>query len=376
MTTKIFHIQHKNRKTPNTIVSPEDFSYLEGETIEPTVVLENDNMSLYCLDPQNQQVIFVETPLDSALSQASFFYEAQYELAQRLIVMPYSDFHQIAEKLEPLQKQVVLIYSVGRCGSTLLSKGFNQLDSVVSLSEPDVFSQMVMMRNPDGRDDLEMAKLLKSCLLLQTKSNISKPSSYVLKFRSFCIELGDLIYQAVPQAQAIFMYRNAEEVVKSAIRAFAHITQHYSSSELQKNIDFLSRFTPLLKEYVNYIEGEPSVIDSETISWLSIMHRYLVLYQQGVPLCAVRYEDLLANPQLMMNELFNYCGLQTSDVSHVFEEDSQEGTLLSQAALRQNNLELPDRLEIRNKMNPLLTKHPEIKTPDFIVPRTIGLGAF
>ena len=57
-----------------------------------------------------------------------------------------------------------MIYSVGRCGSTLLSKVFNQVDTVLSLSEPDVFSQIVGMRNPDRSNDEEVIGLLKACI--------------------------------------------------------------------------------------------------------------------------------------------------------------------------------------------------------------------
>ena len=37
-----------------------------------------------------------------------------------------------------------------------------------------------------------------------------------------------------------------------------------------------------------------------------------------------------------------------------------------------DSLQIPDILEIRQKMDKLLQKHPEIKTPDFFVPDTLS----
>lgn len=125
---------------------------------------------------------------------------------------------------EPIEK-MIMIYSVGRCGSTLLSKVFNQIETVLSLSEPDVFSQIVGLRNPDGSNDTEIAQLLKICIYLLSKPALKgKQSCCVLKLRSFCIELGDLIYQAFPDSKVIFLYRNAEAVVQSSISAFVYMS--------------------------------------------------------------------------------------------------------------------------------------------------------
>ena len=74
MSTKILYIQSKQRPDPLSIVKLQDFDYIEGENIDPKTIIESLNISLYCLDPQNQQAIFVETPLDIKLSNAPFFH--------------------------------------------------------------------------------------------------------------------------------------------------------------------------------------------------------------------------------------------------------------------------------------------------------------
>ncbi|NEP74839.1 MAG: sulfotransferase [Okeania sp. SIO2G4] len=374
MNTKILNIQSKNRTPANTVAKLEDFDYQEGETIDPKTVITNPNISLYCLDAQNQRAIFVQTPLDIDLSQAAFFYHAQYDHAQKLIAVPLAEIPQLIEEIEPI-KNLVIIYSVGRCGSTLLSKVFNQVDNVLSLSEPDVFSQIVGMRNPDGSNDDEIAELLKFCIYLIGKSNVTgKSSCCVIKLRSFCIELGELIHNVLPNYKAIFLYRNAEDYVKSAMRAFAFMSSILPT--IKENIERYSKAIPLLKDYSNYIDfTDLNAIDLYTTMWLSVMQRYLYLYKKGVPACAIRYEDLVANPQSIVTSIVQYCGLPISEVDNAckaFTKDSQSGSNLSQENTRNNQIDKPNIVDIRQKIYRLLEKHPEIQTPDFIVPGTLG----
>ena len=375
MNTKILHIQNKNRTSANTVAKLEDFDYQEGETIDSKIILE-PNISLYCLNPENQGAIFVETPLDIDLSQAPFFYHAQYDHAQKLISVPLTELRQLIEQIEPIPN-LVMIYSVGRCGSTLLSKVLNQVDNVLSLSEPDVFSQIVGMRNPDGSNNDEIAELLKLCIYFVSKPTIKgKSSCCVIKFRSFCVELGELIHSVIPNSKAIFLYRNAEDYVKSAMRAFVLMSSMLST--IKENIERYSQTIPLLMDYANDIDfTDPNAIDFYTIMWLSVMQRYLYLYKTGIATFAIRYEDLVANSQSIVTSIFEYCELPISEVDNacqVFSKDSQDGSNLSQENIRKNEIDKPDIVDIRQKIYRLLEKHPEIKTPDFIVPGTLQIN--
>jgi hypothetical protein len=377
MNTKILHIQSKNRTPASLIANLQDFNYEIGESIDPKTILENPYISLYCLDLENQQAIFVETPSDIDIYEAPFLYQAQYEYAERLIAVPLEELHQLAANIKDSIGQIAMIYSVGRCGSTLLSKVFSQVDTVLSLSEPDVFSQIVGIRNPDGSNDDALAELLKSCIYLLCKPTLKgKPSFCAIKLRSFGIEVAELIYRVLPDTKLIFMYRNAEDVVKSSIRTFVHFSQMLPT--IAQNIQAYNQFIPLLQEYASSIDfTDNNATDFYTIMWLSVMHRYLLLCQQGIFTCAIRYEDLVADPQKIVTGIFNYCNLPISEVSHackVFETDSQSGSNLSQENVHKNDHKLPDISEIRQKIAHLLLKHPQIQTADFIVSGTLGVS--
>jgi hypothetical protein len=171
-----------------------------------------------------------------------------------------------------------------------------------------------------------------------------------------------------------FLYRNAEDVVKSSIPAFVYLSKMLPT--IAQNIDLYSRFIPLLKDYSTSIDFTDSTgIDLYTTAWLSVMQRYMSLQQQGISTCAIRYEDLVANPQQIVTSIFEYCGLPIADVSQVcqvFAKDSQRGSNLSKENLSNNEIEIPDILEIRKKVDKLLKKHPQIKTPDFVVASTLS----
>lgn len=383
MNTRVLHIQEKYQTQIGDHISLkdlQDFDYVEGEAIPPQTVLENPNVSLYCLDPQNQRAIFVETPEDIDLANAPFFFKAQYKYAQRLIAVPYEKCYQLAASIENSIQKLVLIYYVGRCGSTLLSKVFNQLDTVVSLSEPGIFgNQIIGLREPNGSSDDKIAKILRSCTLLCCKKQptLIKPSCYVLKQTAFSIQIGDLMYQLFPNAKVIFLYRNAEDVVGSFVNWMSNSPNKTQQTQINKK--FYSRFIPLLETYADSIDfTDPGSIDIYTIMWLSIMQRYMELYRKNIPMCATRYEDLVREPQKIIKSIFQYCGLPISEVDKAcsaFQNHSQSGSPFSQENNRKINGEKSSLLEISQKVSQLLKKHPEINTPDFFVPGTLDFSS-
>lgn len=65
-------IEAKVRNYPTEIANLSQFQYREGEAIDERVVVEQPNVSLYCLDHANRRAIFVETPPEADLTQAPF----------------------------------------------------------------------------------------------------------------------------------------------------------------------------------------------------------------------------------------------------------------------------------------------------------------
>jgi len=108
------------------------------------------------------------------------------------------------------------------------------------------------------------------------------------------------------------------------------------------------------------------------IAWVSAIRRYMLLLRQGVPICAVRYEDLVAHPQQVLESLFEYCSLPVSQVPRglrALEEDAQGDTPLARNPGTKRYLSERNVLKIRQ----LLQGLPDIQTPDFILPGTLAL---
>ncbi len=374
--TRILNITRKTRSPANTVAAPTDFESVPGDEIAAVSLIENSRVTLYCLDFANQQAIFTEAPAGLDLTAAPFYYLAQYQQAERLMTMPFDEFGRLAAQL-PLPGYVMFLYSVGRCGSTLLSQVFHQVETCLSLSEPDVFSQLVAARNPDGSGDADILALIQSSLRWLCRPALKPEATHTLiKLRSFGIELADLIHQATPDGWAFFLYRHGEDYVQSALQAFGFLNALLPS--LRENLSFYQRFVHLLPLYAPQMEStDHPAVDVYTIAWLSVMDRYMALYGAGIVNAAMRYEDLIADPPAMVGRLWNMCDIPRAEVRQacqVFAQDSQRGTNLAQSAIQQSRQATADAWPkdvLTKRIQQLLAYHPQIKTPDFRVPGTL-----
>ncbi|MBN1873827.1 MAG: sulfotransferase [Anaerolineae bacterium] len=372
MGSKILNILNKADEMASPIVTLDSFTYTEGAAVEPQIIMNNPSISLYCLDDKNRRAIFVETPSDVDLSQFPFYYYAQLEYAQRLIAVPYEELFNITQGIN--DAPLIFIYSVSRCGSTLLSKIFNQVDTVLSLSEPGVFTQIVGLREPNGHRDNELIKLLHSCVSTFCKpSQYKTPTTWAIKFY-FCIEIADLMFKTYPDAKSIFLYRNIETWATSYAQAFGVfnsdvITGMYHSPEIAL------RYFPILENYFNCPTDDSKSIDLMALMWISITQRYLKLQQQGYPIQAVRYEDLITRPAETISAIFTQCDLPTdrlTEVMRVLEQDSQRDSHYAQDQLKTHPKDRLNEVHFA-RIRELLHTHLGAE-PGIIFPGTLNLG--
>ena len=325
MSATVLHIVEKLKPNAFAPALMEHF-VRQGETLPPQIAIDNPNVSLYFLDDDSQQVIFVETPPDVDLVQAPFYYATQYEHAQRLIAISYDTFHQLAAAIP--ENNLIFVHSIGRCGSTLISHALNTVDRVQSLSEPDIYTQIHMMRYLDRNRDEEFMQLLKSSTRILGRNT----PTLALKFRGMCIHIADLLWRAFPQAKNLFLYRHAESWARSmGIESVPVDLRKQPSTE----VPFHRRtIAPLSVAFAERHGRESTPVEMSALMWLSMIDKYLMLHQMGVPFLALRYEDLQAQPTQALAAIFRYCGLSEAavDAAHaVFSKDSQEGTFLSRA---------------------------------------------
>ncbi len=364
MTATILNIVEKVKPFPFATTDLTNFVVSEGEQVPAEIVIDNPNISLYCIDDPNQQAIFVETPPEVDLSQSPFFYDAQYQHALRLIAVPYEEFHRIADTLA--SPNLIMLYSVGRCGSTLISQALNTVEGVRSLSEPDMFTQIHFMAYLDRSREPDYVCLLKSCIRMLGKGT----PALALKFRAMCIHIGDLLYRAAPDAHNLFLYRHQEAWARSMGLIFR--TPEQRRVPMTEFPIHRRSMAPLSIPFAERHGREPSFDEFTALSWLSMMGKYRSLYDAGMPLLAVRYEDILAEPQRALAAIFDYCGLSSASVERayeVFSRDSQEGTIWSRDN-RQAMMVAPLDDEDYAQMRAVFAEQPVICSADFTVPGT------
>jgi hypothetical protein len=334
-------------------------------------------MTLFGLDDPNRRAIFVETPPDVDLSQHPFYYMAQYEHAQRLIAVPYDELLQLADQRGPIDRPI-FIYSIGRCGSTLMSNVFSQVDGTLSLSEPDVYSNLTWLRESDRTRDAELTALTRACtrLLCKPSPQNTQPNMYVIKHRSWAIRIADLQYAATPDAQNLFLYRNAETWLASLSRMVQGAS---STSGPDRTMELfrpvMMHFHPEIMAFVQTLDGRaPTNSEIMTVMWAGLIEQY-ERCQQIMPFLAVRYEDLNMHREQVIRAAFEYCGVSTSELSAAltaFASDSQAGTPLARENAGQGNQRGLDPAVLTELWAVLATSAP-IHTPDHIVPGTLKL---
>ena len=330
MQARILVIEEKRKNDPGA-VRPSDFKVRDGGAIDPQVILHHPHITLYCLDFENRQALFVETAPECDLSRAPFLYQAQYEAATRLIQVPWDTLHRLADEVVIDSSQLILIYSVGRCGSTLVSRAFAEIEGVDSLSEPDVFTQMLATWGPQDLGGGDKADLVKSCTLLQcAPGRIKGATVWALKFRSMVTEMGPMFYSLFPAAKVIFLYRNAEPWLRSMLRMAGRADPSVPVP--------LEEVRALFGRAVGGFDSRETATSLELFAtlWQSVMEKCQEMQRRGVPMFVARYEELNTAPGDVLAQMFAYCGLASREIgnlSAVLEQDSQAGTALSRASL-------------------------------------------
>jgi hypothetical protein len=111
-----------------------------------------------------------------------------------------------------------------------------------------------------------------------------------------------------------------------------------------------------------------------SLMWLNNMERCLERLDAGQKILPVRYEDLKANPELVLGKIFDYCGVHvnnTNKLLDVLNKDSQAETPISRDQLKQVHWALdPDDIAI---IQSVIAEQPIINKPDYQIPGTLRL---
>ena len=321
---------------PNSLV---DFITVHNRFDEPSIVL-HDNVTIYALSAEH--ALFVETDRDVDVTNSkfgSFMNISQFMYAKRVIVLPIRAVYQLADQLGDPQGRLVFLGNTTRCGSTLLCQIYEETGKCAAFSEPGVIKQLLAEHSKLG--ELEFNKLAVSTMRMLCKPTSSKPDCYVIKIAGPAMAQILLpLHKIYSGAKLMFMYRDGLKVAKS----FSRLAQEdHLMMVLNTVMDTFPKVQNSVWQLIGYSHDYFIPVRYSLsrffMLWAITCAKYNELRRDGIPIVAVRYEDLLENPEFATSAVLKYSGLDQDLVSKAlaaFGKDSHSNTVFSQERLRRH----------------------------------------
>ena len=296
---------------------------------ENEIVLREKGWTLYGFNFKNGTAVFLDIGANEDVSTTPFVYAAQYEKATRVATMSFPVFLELAKgiKAEP---ELVHLFNIGHCGSTLLHHVFNASGEAWCISEPLFTFDLAMNRHdvsPKLLQDLAGAGLR----FLSLYPGAEKSRAIVLKHFSQATTLFDVWHKAAPKARCLFLYRDAESWCNS-LYGFVQRVGHAATPFRGFVWYMISGNRPLsdLADLVDFDGADTALEDLAAVVWGFCCQEYQLAIANGVPLRPFRYNELNVERAQTVAEIFAQCGLTSSHIQRalaVFDHDSHEGAV-------------------------------------------------
>jgi len=286
------------------LVSPDDIEFVDAKSINFGLTNELAQVP-YCLDLEHTLLINATGIDPFQAAKATFHYSYLRANANGFLCVPVE---KIPKKIQRNNVAPFLLFSPGRCGSTLLTKILAGM-GVISISEPDFYSQVAHYVTL-GRKTLNEIRpaldLLRyaSTLLLQPFSQ-ALPGKVLIKFRSDVNRApGIIVASFTHQPKTIFLTRGFGAWCESRRRAF--------SNSLEQNLQIYTRALLTLKFLLKHTDC-----------------------------LVIHYEDFLTNQDAVYSKLTSFFEVTANYevFAAIIKEDSQAGTALSKERIKK---QLPD----------------------------------
>ncbi len=306
-----------------------NFTLGPNSTAENEIVVRENGWTLFSFNFKNGTAVFLYIGADQDLSVAPFAYAAQYEKASRVAVMSFQVFLQLAKDINA-KPDLVHLFNIGHCGSTLLHHVFNASGEAWCISEPLFTFDLAMNRHdvsPKLLQDLAEAALH----FLVLFPGASSSNTIVLKHFSQATTLFDVWHNAAPHAHCLYLYRDA----LSWCNSLFGFVQRFGDSVLH-DMGFMwymvSANSPAfqLSGLIDLENPQTTFEDLAAVAWGLFCQDYSTAIGNGVPLVPFRYNELIYDREKTITEIFKQCGLIQAHIAeglHAFDRDSHEGSV-------------------------------------------------
>ncbi len=354
---EFFTITAREKELPVAPPKPEDFTLADAGQGDPARFLSEPGWSPYCFDGEN--IWFTHLP-DIDLAAVPFVFMAQFEQADRVAKTNPAEVISLTADL-PIP-QLAMIYSIGRCGTTLANHVLNASPDVWCLSEPDVFDQVAHL----GGDAATLQALAKFFHAIR-----SNPETSILgiKYRSQSLFCAQAIHAAFPESRNVFMYRDALGWGNSLF-AFTHkleIEPPYVIDIIGFMWELMVR-EPVANAIARHVEFQGETAEpgpTYALLWQKHLAEYQAAKAAGVPMVPIRYNEFNADREAGVTQLFAALGVPPIPVDvalKAFEGDSQKGTIMER-------VEKPPRMEEGQValLRETLAAYPPLTSADMIL---------
>lgn len=252
----------------------------------------------FAFDFEAKELLFtVHLRVEEVLAQP-FLYAAQRQRGRVVLRVPFSGLEQIFGAPDQ-NRSPVLIFSIGRTGSTLLERLIACVTSR-SVSEPDTISQLGVRRQVFAALPPPLRKRLiyyGIAPFFDVALDKAEDARCVVKFRSQANAISGAVADTFPRAKYVFMLRDREAWARSTFRAF---------------------------------KLRPDIAADRLATGVRALH---VLRQKQIDLTIVPYEDVVADP---VNQVTALMGITASGalrdrLGAVMDKDSQANLRIGRA---------------------------------------------
>lgn len=193
-----------------------------------------------------------------------------------------------------------------------------------------------------GSRDAELTEIVRSATRFHCHSTGS--NTVLLKFRSWCIEMADLLHRAFPNTAALFLSRDLEGWIRSMGR-LSKLNDPEREARYKLNKGTPTMFTFPRDRYVSLLRAHPTPpetrLEDAALGWTSVIRRYLDLHRKGVIPHALTFKDVTEHPEWSLRAVADALHIPLTHLGRaleVFEHDSQADTHLSGRTLREQKL--------------------------------------
>ncbi|EKX48601.1 hypothetical protein GUITHDRAFT_105746 [Guillardia theta CCMP2712] len=317
--------------------------------------------------------------------QFPFFAIAQSDQAIAHISVPISKVLRVAQHLPPPSCRIVMIWSPGRCGSTLLTQLLHLHPSVVTISEPAALFNLSRLLAPSharpdcgdyGRKDTR--QLMEAVTKLMLKDFIGQ-QVVCIKTITTSMCLAETFRDSFPDSKAIFLYRDAKPSVASFFKTFSinndpyveKLKPHWRLYSLKDQLVLLwvsmrsSRDHALWRQCWQ-MRWRWFALVPRRLAWLTSLGFCRTMHAPAMDVCvfwtsmmrwgldllhksdgwirSLKYDEMVAKPQAVAEALFELCGLQVHEemmarLQQIMSEDSQKNSKAARELLEDVKLE-------------------------------------